>query len=197
MKDRNDLTIVDIGLEELRAVWGWYLGLGIALVLLGVLAIANSLTATMAIILFLGWILLTGGILQVIFAFWRRRWGGFFVEMITGFFYIMVAVLMIENPGQTAEVLTAILALLMMIVGLFRIGIAVTSRLPQWIWLALSGVVSLVLGVMIWRHLAESTWLLGCFLGLELIFGGWPLIMLGLFARKLSQTGVAPPSETT
>jgi uncharacterized membrane protein HdeD (DUF308 family) len=73
-----------IGAEEIRRSWGWFLALGIVLVILGVAALSWSVLTTLVSVVMIGWLLLIGGVLSVIHAFMRRRWGGYFIELFAG-----------------------------------------------------------------------------------------------------------------
>jgi uncharacterized membrane protein HdeD (DUF308 family) len=75
-----------------------------------------------------------------------------------------------------------------MLGGLFRILTAVAARFHHWVWVLLNGVISLVLGLMIWRQWPVSgLWVIGLFIGIDMIFYGWSLIMLALAVRGLPQ----------
>src|SRR5207302_11244625 len=73
-----------IGAEELKRSWVWFLALGIVLVLLGLIALSWSVLTTLVSVVVFGWLLLLGGVLSVVHAFLRRRWGGFFLELFAG-----------------------------------------------------------------------------------------------------------------
>ena len=66
------------GAGELRRSWGWYLALGIVLIVLGTIAIGSTFVMTIASVFFFGWLLIIGGVMEVIHAFWHKRWAGFF-----------------------------------------------------------------------------------------------------------------------
>ncbi len=178
-----------IGLTELKRNWGWFLGLGIALVLLGTIALGASVATTIASVLLFGWLLIIGGLLEGIHAFWREKgWGGFFIDLLTGILYVVVGFLMVANPAETALTLTLLIALFLMFSGIFRIVTALIVRFPHWGWLLLNGVVNLILGVAIWRRWPwDGLWVIGLFIGIDLIFNGWSLIMLGLAAKKIPE----------
>ncbi len=177
-----------MGAEELRRGWGWFLALGIALVLLGLIALSWSVLATIATVALFGWLLLVGGILSTVHAFMRRRWGGFFIELFAGILYGLVGMMMLANPLEAGLALTLLIAIFLMIGGIFRIVTALMVRFPHWMWMLLNGVISLLLGVMIWREWPVSgLWVIGLFLGIDLIFYGWSLIMLGLTVKSLPQ----------
>ena len=72
--------------------------------------------------------------------------------------------------------------------GIFRILVAVTIRFQNWVWLLLHGVVNVLLGIAIWRQWPLSgLWVIGLFVGIDMLLNGWSLVMLGLAAKKLPE----------
>jgi len=116
----------------------------------------------------------------------RRRWGGFFLELFAGILYGVFGLMVVSNPAVSAVALTLLIAVFLMIGGLFRIFTALTVRFHHWIWVLLNGVISLLLGVMIWSQWPVSgLWVIGLFIGIDLIFYGWSLIMLAMAVKSL------------
>jgi uncharacterized membrane protein HdeD (DUF308 family) len=176
-----------IGTDDLKQNWGWFLGVGVVLVILGLLALLSAVTATMLSVELLGWLLLIGGILALVHAVLRRRWGGFFLELFTGILNIVVGLMLLDNPLAGAAILTLLIAMFLLIGGIFRIVASVAVRFHHWPWMLLNGVVSLLLGIMIWRQWPESSlWVIGLFIGIDMIFYGWSLVMLGVTAKSLA-----------
>jgi uncharacterized membrane protein HdeD (DUF308 family) len=187
----NDMMLRwhSVGAAELRRNWGWFLALGILLVVLGAIALGASVAMTLASVLLFGWLLIIGGALEAIHAFWRERgWGGVFIDLLTGILYVVVGFMIVANPGAAAITLTLLIALFLMFTGIFRIVVALMTRFPHWGWLALHGLVNLLLGIAIWRQWPLSgLWVIGLFVGIDMVFNGWSLVMLGLTARRLPQ----------
>lgn len=187
------------GREALRAGWGWYLALGIVLAVLGVLAIGASVTATLVSTLVLGWALIIGGVLSAVHAFWRRKWSGFFLDLASGVLYLVVGVMVVTHPMRSAVALTLLIAALLVVGGVFRVVAAAATRYPHWPWLMLSGVVSAVLGGMIWAQWPVSgLWVLGTFVGVDLVLNGASLTALALAVRKRGpsvERPTRPPRE--
>jgi len=178
-----------IGAEELKRNWAWFLAVGIALVILGLMAISWSVLTTLVSVAIFGWLLLIGGVLTVVHAFLRRRWGGFFIELFAGLLYLLVGLMVVGNPADSAVALTLVIALFLLIGGVFRIVTALTVRFQHWLWMLLNGVISLLLGMMIWSQWPVSgLWVIGLFIGLDMIFYGWSLVMLALAVRNLPQS---------
>jgi len=186
MSSSTDVGFYLAGSEELRRNWGWFLALGVFLVVLGTIALGSAVLATMATVVLIGWLLLVGGIVEAGHAFWRKKWSGFFVDLLTGILYMVVGFMIVANPVATAETLTLLIALFLMFGGVFRIVAALAVRFPHWGWLVLHGAVNLLLGIAIWRQWPWSgLWVIGLFVGIDLIFNGWSLVMLGLAAKRL------------
>jgi len=122
-----------VGAEELRQSWAWFLGLGIVLVLLGLLALLWAVVATLVSVVIFGWLLLFGGVLSVLHAFLRRRWGGFLIELFAGLLYVIVGLLIVGNPAASAVALTLFIAFFLLIGGLFRVVAALTVRFHHWV----------------------------------------------------------------
>ncbi|MDP3182850.1 MAG: HdeD family acid-resistance protein [Desulfobaccales bacterium] len=172
--------------QEFRHNWGWFLALGIILIVFGTIAVGSSVLVTLASVLFFGWLLLFMGLIEAVQAFWQRKWGGIFLHLLCGILTAVVGLIFVANPGAGALVLTLILAVLFMVAGLFRIIAALMMRFPHWGWLLLSGGVTLVLGLLIWRQWPVSgLWVFGMFIGIDMIFCGWSWVMAALAARRL------------
>ena len=133
-----------IGHDELKRSWRWVLGLGIALIVLGLFAVGWSTLATFATVELFGWLLVLGGALSIGHACWQRRWGGFFLDLFAGVLYLVVGFMIVSNPMAAAGVLTLLMAMFFLIGGIFRIIVAVTVPMHHWGWLLLNGAVTVL-----------------------------------------------------
>jgi uncharacterized membrane protein HdeD (DUF308 family) len=173
-------------LQGLRDSWLWFLILGIALIVLGMAALVYSVAASIATALFFGFILVAGGICCIAGAFFTRGWGGFFLSLLSGVLELALGVILIEHPIDALIVYTLLLAVVFFIEGLFWILAALAGGFRNWGWVLLSGTVTLLLGVLIWRQWPVSAlWLVGTFIGVNMIFNGVTYVALGLNVRKL------------
>ena len=180
------VSIDRVGLAELRNKWGWFVGLGALLIALGAVAIGASTLTTIATMVFLGWLMVLAGVAYFLHSVYCKEWGGFVIELLSGVLYAASGVMIIANPLISAEYLTLLIAMLLIFQGIFRAVVAVAVRFPNWIWLLLSGVVTFLLGLSIWHQWPLSgLWVIGLFVGVEMIFNGWSLVMLGLVAKNL------------
>jgi uncharacterized membrane protein HdeD (DUF308 family) len=172
-------------LDALRGEWAWFLALGIALIVLGTIAVGMSVLTTFVTVLAYGVLLIIAGIAQSIGAFWSREWSGFFLSLLSGILYLVVGVMFVLHPGAAALALTLLLAAFLLVSGVFRIVAAFSLRLPHWGWPLVSGILNVLLGLLIWAQWPLSgLWVIGLFVGIELIFGGWTWVMIALALRS-------------
>lgn len=184
-------NLPSLGFDELQRSWSWFFGLGVCLLLLGAIAVGASVFVTLVTVVFYGWLLIVGGGLATVHAFWRRRWGGFFLDLLCGVLYLVVGVMIVLNPEAAAVTLTLLIAVFLMLGGLFRIFVALSTHYEHRLWVLLHGAVTLLLGIMIWSEWPLSgLWVIGLFIGVEMILAGWSLIMLGLSAKNLPTPAV-------
>jgi uncharacterized membrane protein HdeD (DUF308 family) len=173
-------------METLRRNWGWFLVLGIVLILLGLFAIEQAFLATITAMLVFGWLLAAAGILQFIHAFWVREWGGFLLQLLAGLLEIVVGIAIAHHPLATGAALTLIMAIFFTVGGVFRMIAAIAATFEGRGWLFVSGLINLVLGIMIWTSWpASGLWVIGLFIGIDLLFQGFWLVMLSISARSL------------
>lgn len=172
--------------ENIRRNWGWFLGFGIILIILGLLAIGSAAVVTDIYVMVLGILLLVGGVLQFIYAFWVRQWSGFFLSLLAGILYAVIGVLFIERTTASAISLTLLLAAFFIIGGLFRIIGSAMMRFDQWGWALFSGIVKFALGMLILLGWPQTGfWVLGLFIGIDLLFYGWFWVILSLTVRNI------------
>jgi uncharacterized membrane protein HdeD (DUF308 family) len=190
MEPRPTATFAElhlIGLEQVGRRWGWLVGLGALLVLLGMIAIGASAFVTLVTMVFFGGLLLLAGLLETMHAIAMRGWSGFYIDLIAGLLYTVIGLMVVFHPDATAVALTLIIAVLLVLSGIFRVVIALAVSYQNRLWLFLHGVINLLLGFVIWQSWPVSgEWVVGLFVGIDLIFNGWSLIMLGLIAKKLA-----------
>lgn len=172
--------------NRFRSATGWCIGIGIALLLLGMVAIAAPHAATLALEWFLGIILGVGGMLQLLFAFGARSAGQTLWQVLGGILSLVAAGIFLFNPFAGAVALTLVLGVFFLLAGMNKLALAFVHRgHPAWAWLAFNGGVTLILGVMILMQWpGDSLWVIGILVGVDCLLAGWSLVMLGLAGRK-------------
>jgi uncharacterized membrane protein HdeD (DUF308 family) len=170
----------------LRAKWGWIVALGVVYLIAGFIALGSVAMATVVSVLVVGVMMIVAGIAEVISAFQIKSWGKFLLWALLGVLYIIAGFVTFENPLLAAVLLTLILGASLVVSGIMRIVLAFSmKRETPWIWVALSGVITLLLGVLIlMRWPVSSLYILGLFLGIDLIMAGAGWIGLGFGLRR-------------
>jgi uncharacterized membrane protein HdeD (DUF308 family) len=173
-------------LRMLRSSWIWFLVLGIAMVVLGTFAISYACIVTLSVAAawLFGFLMIAGGIAEIVNSFYAGRWSGTLLHMLIGILYAVVGIMIVDQPEEAAIQLTLIIAIFLVISGLFRIVFSISERFTGWGWVLLNGAVSLFLGILIYKQWPSSgLWVIGLFIGIDLIFNGWSWIMLALGLR--------------
>jgi len=176
--------------HELQAIhkhWPWFLALGIAMVVIGMFAISWACIATITVTAtwLFGFLLLGGGIAEIVTSFSAGRWSGTLVHLLVGVLYVVVGFMIIEQPENSAIQLTLIIAFFLIISGVMRVVAALSERFPGWGWVLLNGSITAMLGLLIYKQWPVSgLWVIGLFIGIDLIFTGWAWIMLSLGLRQ-------------
>lgn len=174
------------GDSQVRSKWGWFVALGALLLFLGCVAFANLFAATLVSVLYVGIMMMIGGIIEIVHAFQVKRWGGFFFWLISGLIYAAAGVITFYNPLFAAAALTLLLAASLIVSGVIRAGSSFQLR-PQsgWGWITASGVVTFLAGLVFLIGWPVNTlWLLGIVLAVDLTFQGVSAIACGLALRS-------------
>jgi uncharacterized membrane protein HdeD (DUF308 family) len=171
--------------SSVRKKWGWFVALGIVQVVAGMVAVAFAFSATMASVMTLGILLLIAAGAQTAAAIGARDWSGFFLFLLLGVLYAVTGFLTLQHPLLAAESLTLMLAAAFLVGGVFRMVVALVERFPAWGWVLVNGVITVLLGLAIWQQWPGSgLWVLGMFVGIDLIVNGVTWVVLAAGARN-------------
>jgi uncharacterized membrane protein HdeD (DUF308 family) len=174
-----------LALKQLKENATSYLMLGIGLVVLGTMFIFYAFTATVMSMYYLGGLLVVFGIFEGVKAFKVSKWSILFVHIFLSILYILAGLLIIINPVLNALTLTLLLAISFVLAGILKIIFAITQHDPHKNWILLGGILTLILGVLIWMQWPTSgLWVIGMFVGIDMIFTGWTWIRLSILAKK-------------
>src|SRR5215471_16423834 len=184
--------------EAIRRHWGLFLVQGIIMIVLGFLALARPMIATLAVEIFAAWLFLVGGIagLAGVFTAWKTP--GFVWGLIRALMAIAIGVLLLWRPLAGVLTLTLLLAAFFAAQGITQIIAALTQRaaLPgSWGWVLVSGIIDLILAAIIisgWP--GTAAWVLGLLVGVNLIMSGVALVVTALACRRV---GEAPPAAAS
>ncbi|MCF8032480.1 MAG: HdeD family acid-resistance protein [Desulfarculaceae bacterium] len=173
-------------IEEIKQHRGGLMVTGIISLVLGSLAILAPLAATMAVTLLIGAVILLQGVIQLIHCFRAKGWSAFVWNLLVAIVYVIAGGLILARPLLGAVTITLVLAIFFLVEGVVKLGLAFKVKpAPNWKWILFSGIMGVVLGLIIlsgWP--GDSLAVLGLFLGIDLIFGGWAMIMLAAGAKQ-------------
>ncbi|MGY3619345.1 HdeD family acid-resistance protein [Bradyrhizobium sp. USDA 10063] len=169
--------------------WGWIFALGIVYLITGFVALGSVALATVASVLVVGVMMIIAGLAELINAFQVKTWGKFFLWAPLGALYIVAGFVTFENPALAAALLTLILGGSLVAAGIMRVILAFSmKRQTARFWLAISGVITLLVGLLILaRWPINSVYILGLFLGLDLIVAGASYIGISFCLRRTSR----------
>ena len=169
--------------HEIVQYWGWFLAFGIGVLILGIVAVGRAVTATVVSMLFFGWLLVLASGIEIAQAVMVGHWAGFFHHLLAAILFGIAGLLLVTRPVISAEVLTLFMAMFFLVGGLFQIIGSIAVALPGWGWQVADGLITLVLGLLVLAQWpASGLWVIGLFIGIDLIFYGlaWIAIAVGL-----------------
>jgi len=170
-----------------KKVSGWFIAIAVLFILLGIFAIAEPFVAGLGVTLLVGWLLVFGAVAHFISAFKGGGAKHVIVQVLVGLLYLVGGGYFLTHTIMAVGTLTLLLAGVILaegvleLVAYFRLRSAGGS-----VWLLLNGLVTLLLGGLIWFHWpSSSVWAIGTLVGVNLLMTGFSRLMLGLAARKL------------
>ncbi len=185
----SDLNDLHRGVKSaLSARWRLLMFEGVALIVLGVLAIAAPLFATIAVEIYIGWLFLIAGIVGLIAMFYADDIAAFLWTLVTAALSLCLGVLLLYKPGAGAVALTLALTAFFAAEGLFQVvtSLAYRKALPDaWGWLLASGACDLVLvAIIVAGWPLSAAWMLGLLAGVNLLTSGCAIVMVAFATRE-------------
>lgn len=176
-----------LGIEPRRfaAKWGWFVALGVGMLLAGGFAFVDTILVTILSVIFIGAALLVAGIFQIVHAFANKEWGAFLFALLCGALYVVGGLLIMNEPVNGSLVITIFVMVSLGVSGVLRIVMALRHRdLQGWWLMLLGGLIAIGVAVLLFLSLPwSSLWLLGTLIAVELIFNGVGWIRLGFALR--------------
>lgn len=171
-----------------RKASGWSTVWGVLMLICGILAVAMPIASSIGIVIVLGWLLLFSAIWHLIYAFQGGSVRGVLWQILLALLYGAVAIYMLIHPLLGVVSLTLVLGLFLVIEGVFEIILYFNIRnSPNAGWILFDGIITLILGGLIWFHWPSSAvWVIGTLVGISLIFSGISRIMLSSAIRRLT-----------
>ncbi len=184
--------------NAVRRHWGLFLVQGLLMLVLGMLALARPMIATLAVEIFAGWLFLVSGIVGLAGVFTAWKTPGFVWALIRAVVAIVIGVLLLCRPIAGVLTLTLLLAAFFAAEGIAQIIASLSQRasLPgSWLWVLLSGVIDLILAaIIIFGWPGTAAWVLGLMVGINLLMSGVALVVTALACRRVGDT---PPAAAS
>ena len=162
---------------------------GVLTILFGVFAMCAPLITGLALAILIGISLVIAGVLQTLYVFQSGSVGQGFLRLLFGGITVAAGVAIVGQPGMALATLALILAFYFVVDGLSMIFASSAVAAGQGkILIIINGLVTLVLGIMIWRGWPVSgAWAIGVLVGIRLIFSGMTMLALGSVGREVSK----------
>jgi len=184
----GSLRFLDTHKQDFIRNSNWFLFWGVVLAALGVAAASAAAFTTLLSVVILGFIIFASGCIMLLdtFSFWRGKASSFFVHLLLAALYVIVGLVLINNPLEGSVSLTLLLGVFYLFAGVYRLTFNTLIKMPRWGWGFFNGIITLVLGLLILSSWPESSvFIIGLFVGIDLFFVGWFYIMAALAAKSL------------
>ena len=171
-----------------RKASGWSILWGVLFLICGIVAIAMPIASSIGIAILLGWLILFSAVWHLIYAFQAKGVGGVLWQILLALLYGCIGIYMLIHPLLGVLSLTLVLGVFLVIEGAFEIilyfNIRRTSNAG---WVLFNGIITLILGGLIWFHWpSSSVWVIGTLVGISLIFSGISRIMLSFAIGRVT-----------
>jgi uncharacterized membrane protein HdeD (DUF308 family) len=166
---------------------GWSIAISVVMIAAGILAMIIPPAAGLAVTVFVGWVLVFSGLLHFVYAWQSREARASLWEVLVGILYVFIGGYLLWNPIIGLASLTFALAVYLFFEAVLEFVLAYRLRpAPGSGWLAVDGVITLILAILIWRTWPSNTpWVLGLFVGISMLFSGVARLMLSLAAKHV------------
>jgi uncharacterized membrane protein HdeD (DUF308 family) len=169
---------------------GWSMLWSIVMIICGILAISLPLASSIGLVIVLAWLILLAGAAHLVFAFQGHSLGGILWQLLLVVAYGFAGIYMLMHPLLGVLSLTLVLAVFLLFEGVLELVLYFQiRRRPHAGWVLFDGVVTLILGILIWIHWPSSAlWIIGTLVGISLIFSGISRFMLSTAIRKMTSS---------
>ena len=173
--------------DVLKSAAGLSIGLAVLMIVAGFFAIARPFAAGIGISIFIGWLMVFGGVIYLAYAFAAKGFGGFVWRFLIGLLYIFGGFYLIANPGIALESLTLVVAVVLIAEGVLQlISYFQVRALSGSGWILFDGIVTVLLGVLIiYPWPGSSSWAIGTLFGVNLIVSGFTRLMYSMTVRRI------------
>ncbi|HEY6372728.1 MAG TPA: HdeD family acid-resistance protein [Candidatus Sulfotelmatobacter sp.] len=179
------MTTLETGLKR---AFGTSLVLSIILIIFGLVAIALPMVSSIGVALIIGWMVIFAGVAQLVHAFQSTGIGHIVWKVLVALIYLVAGFSLIARPAAGVAGLTLVLGIFLFAEGIADVvAYFATRKTGHSPWMLLDGIITLVLGFMIWnRWPSSSLWVIGTLVGISMVMTGTTRLMMALAIRKLA-----------
>ena len=161
---------------------------GIILLVAGTLAILSPFVAGVSITVLVGAMLAVSGVGQCFLAFKTGAFGRGLMVFVVGVLMTIAGFYMMNQPVAGLATLTIILMSYLLATGVLEIVVAFQLKPAHgWGLQLFNGIVTLLLGIMLWRQFPLSgAWAIGILFGIKMVFSGWAFVIIGRNVKKMA-----------
>ena len=173
---------------DLHKATKWSIALSVLMIAAGALAIFVPVIAGVAVTALVGWLLVFSGLLHLAFAWRAGRAGAVLWEILLGIVYGAIGFYLLTSPVIGLASLTLAIAMYLLLEGVLELVLAFQLRpTPGGAWLAVDGIATLVLAVMIWATWPSSAlWVVGTLVGISMLLSGVTRLMLSMAVHRIA-----------
>jgi len=170
----------------LRHASTWSILCGVLLIVFGMLAVGSPALAALAVNAFIAWLIVLAGVVHLVLAFHAHGAGSLLWKLLVGVAYVAFGVYLIAHPALGVASLTLVLGSLFLVEGIFDVALFFQMRSVGGSgWVLLDGIVTLLLGLMIYLQWpSSSNWAIGTLVGVSMILSGVTRLMLSMAVRR-------------
>ncbi len=177
-------------LSGIKKASGWSIALGVLMILAGLIAMVEPGAFGVVIALVIGWSAIFNGFAQIVYGFRTHGGAHVFLEVILGVIYIIAGIYLLMHPVGGLLALTLFLAAFLLVYGIFALVLAFRMRPHKgWGWVLCDGIITILLGALIWRHWPANTeWVVGTLFGISIFISGITRLMVSLAIRSAASS---------
>jgi uncharacterized membrane protein HdeD (DUF308 family) len=183
-------SLVEVGRHgsTLSILWG------VLLIILGALAMGAPFLAAVAVSVVIAWLIIFAGVVHVVVAFHSHGAGSMIWKLLVGIAYLCFGGYLLVHPVLEVASLTLVLAALFVIEGILDLVLFFRMRpMHGSTWVLIDGIVTLLLGVMIYMQWPSSAgWVIGVLVGISLVISGITRLGVTFATRRAGPSVVGP-----
>ncbi|MGA8220284.1 MAG: DUF308 domain-containing protein [Candidatus Acidiferrales bacterium] len=162
----------------------------VLLIVFGFLAIGLPMATSLGVVIVIAWLIVFSGGFQFIHAFQSKGAGNIIWKLLVAILYLIAGIYFLMNPVIGVASFTLVLAIFFLAEGVFDlVAYFLTRSVHGSGWILLDGIVTLILGVLVWKQWpSSSVWVIGTLVGINMIFTGTTRLMISLAARGAAQS---------